>query len=91
MNYPIQDGRFKIPMVASLPKPQLKLPETLNFGMCAVKDQVVMKFEISNIRFVNHIVYNLWANTFSNPRIKTLKQPLALDIVLVSILLKLNR
>ena len=76
MNDPFQDGRFKIPMVASLPKPRLKLPETLNFGMCAVKDQVVMKFEISNIRFVNHIVHNLWGNTCSNSRIKTPKQPL---------------
>ena len=71
-----QDGRFKIPMVASLPKPQLKLPGTLNFGMCAVKDQVIMTFEISNIRFVNHVVYILWANTWSKSRIKTLKQQL---------------
>ena len=85
-----QDGRFKIPMVASLPKPQLKLPQTLNFGMCAVKDQVVMTFEISNIRFVNHIVYIQWANSWSQVKNQDTKAT-ALDIVLVLLLLSLNR
>jgi len=53
-----KDGKFKIAMKASLPEAQLKLPDSINFGMCAVKDQMTVKFEITNISNL-HVKFHL--------------------------------
>jgi hypothetical protein len=37
-------------MKAVLPKPDVSVPESLNFGMCAVKDNIEVTFEVKNTR-----------------------------------------
>ncbi|XP_065886516.1 cilia- and flagella-associated protein 65-like [Dysidea avara] len=43
------DGSFTVPLRAILPTPNLSLPSSLQFGMCAVSDNITMEFNLTNI------------------------------------------
>jgi len=43
-----KEGPFKVSMKAVLPEASLNFPEMIKFGMCAVKDQLSIPFQISN-------------------------------------------
>ncbi|EDO41855.1 predicted protein [Nematostella vectensis] len=48
IEFETNDGAFKIPMRAVLPKADVTIPEAINFNMCAVKDSVDLTFEVKN-------------------------------------------
>ena len=43
------EGSFTVPLRAILPTPNLSLPSSLQFGMCAVSEDVTMEFNLTNI------------------------------------------
>lgn len=43
------DGSFLIPIRAIIPTANLSLPSSLQFGMCAVLDNITVHFNLSNI------------------------------------------
>ncbi len=46
-----QEGNFEIPICALLPEVKIDLPETIDFGLCAVEDNIQLSFEIKNVRY----------------------------------------
>ena len=44
----LQEGAFEIPIKAVLPKFDIKVPEKLDFNMCAAKDFIEATFEVRN-------------------------------------------
>ena len=47
------DGSFFIPIRAIIPTANLSLPSSLQFGMCAVLDNITVDFNMSNISDVS--------------------------------------
>ncbi|KAK3742184.1 hypothetical protein QZH41_012071, partial [Actinostola sp. cb2023] len=48
IEFETNNGIFSIPMRAVLPRPDVSIPESLHFGMCAVKDSIALTFEVKN-------------------------------------------
>lgn len=48
IEFETNEGIFSIPIRAVLPKADIAVPESLKFGMCAVKDSVQVVFQITN-------------------------------------------
>ncbi|KAJ7389222.1 hypothetical protein OS493_032690 [Desmophyllum pertusum] len=48
IQFEANDGLFSVPMRAVLPKADIAVPDSLKFGMCAVKDCVQVVFQITN-------------------------------------------
>ncbi|KAM7444065.1 hypothetical protein ABFA07_007249 [Porites harrisoni] len=48
IEFETHEGVFSIPMKAVLPKADIAVPDSLKFGMCAVKDCVEVVFQITN-------------------------------------------
>ncbi|CAH3043041.1 unnamed protein product, partial [Porites evermanni] len=48
IEFETHEGVFSIPMKAVLPKADIAVPDSLKFGMCAVKDSVEVVFQITN-------------------------------------------
>lgn len=48
IEFETNEGIFSVPMRAVLPKADIALPDSLKFGMCAVKDSVEVVFHIQN-------------------------------------------
>ncbi len=44
-----EEGQFRVPIQAQLPRADLSLPDSLKFGMTAVQDSLTVNFELSNI------------------------------------------
>lgn len=40
---------FTVPLYALIPQPNLIIPESVQFGLCGVKDHLTMEITISNI------------------------------------------
>ncbi|CAB4001244.1 Hypothetical predicted protein, partial [Paramuricea clavata] len=48
IEFQTKDGTFAVPIKAVLPKADLIVPESLTFGMCAIKDTCELSFKLSN-------------------------------------------
>ncbi|ESO88046.1 hypothetical protein LOTGIDRAFT_219687 [Lottia gigantea] len=48
IRFKTQEGEFEVPIKAELPQVKIRVPENLDFEMCAVKDYVELMFEVSN-------------------------------------------
>ncbi|XP_041374433.1 cilia- and flagella-associated protein 65-like [Gigantopelta aegis] len=52
------EGDFEVPIKAILPQTEIKLPDILDFQMCAAKDSVQFEFDVQNIGDVE--TYLFW-------------------------------
>jgi len=46
--FSLQGSSFRIPLDGLLPELDISVPQTVNFGMCAVADVVQLTFELEN-------------------------------------------
>ena len=47
-----QEGTFAVPLIASIPQPNLTIPDQLQFGLCAVSDIIAMDISVTNTGYI---------------------------------------
>ena len=47
----LQEGQFNVSLEGLLPEIVVDIPNEVNFGMCAVGDQIATSFDVKNLRY----------------------------------------